>query len=173
MRRGPGTSGNAYSAAVVGDLRVGTGSVLAARDMAAERRCAAALDRRHHLQLAEADMTAVGLTPSGPVVAENIRDLQGWSSHDRRGYGAGGSALSRFARRWRGARRPPGGSRPRDQSVATRCNALWYRAWNVRATLRSNATSVFATLEQMGGKTVAKRVRRDRFCAAPRLSRPP
>ena len=35
-------------------------AVLAARDMPAERRRAAALDRRHHLQLAEAHMAGVG-----------------------------------------------------------------------------------------------------------------
>src|ERR1700739_2915824 len=29
-----------------------------------------------NLELAEAQVTAVGLTPSGPVVAEDIRDLQ-------------------------------------------------------------------------------------------------
>ena len=30
-------------------------------------------------------MTCIGFTPSGPVVAEDIRDLQGGASHDRRG----------------------------------------------------------------------------------------
>src|SRR6516164_8938709 len=64
------------AAAVVGDGRVATGIVLAAHDMPAEGRRAAALDRAHHLELAEAQVTAVGLTPSGPVVAEDIRDLQ-------------------------------------------------------------------------------------------------
>ena len=83
--------------------------VLAARDMAAERRRATALDRTHHLQLVEAHMPAVGLTPSGTVVAENVRDLQSWSSHGRRRYGAGGSSLSRFARLRRGALRPSSG----------------------------------------------------------------
>ena len=63
------------TAAVIGDLRVQ--AVLAAHDMAAERRRAATLDRRHHLQLAEADVTCIGFTPGGPVVAEDIRDLQG------------------------------------------------------------------------------------------------
>jgi hypothetical protein len=55
--------------------------ILAARDMAAERRRAAALDRTHHLQLIEAHMAAVGLAPGGTVVAEDVRDLQNWSSH--------------------------------------------------------------------------------------------
>src|SRR5204862_291701 len=56
--------------------RVATGVVLAAHDVPAEGRRAAALDRAHHLELAEAQVTAIGLTPSGPVVAEDIRDLQ-------------------------------------------------------------------------------------------------
>ncbi len=69
------------AAAVVGDHRVAAGVVLAARDMAAERRRAAVLDRTHHLHLVEADAAAVGLTPRGTVVAEDVRDLQGWPSH--------------------------------------------------------------------------------------------
>ena len=50
--------------------------VVAARNKAAKRRRAAALDRAHDLQLLETDMAAVGVTPSGTVVAEDIRDLQ-------------------------------------------------------------------------------------------------
>ena len=47
-----------------------------------ERRGAAALDRAHRLELAEAHVTA----PSGPVVAEDVRDLQSWTGHvDRSG----------------------------------------------------------------------------------------
>ena len=58
--------------------------VLAARDMPAERRRATALDRTHHLQLLKAHMAAVGLTPTRAVIAEDVRDLQSWSSHGRR-----------------------------------------------------------------------------------------
>src|SRR5260370_16192447 len=72
----------AHKAAVVGDL--GVQAVLAAHDMPAESCRAAVLDRRYHLQLAEADVTIISFTPSGPVVAEDIRDLQGGASHDRR-----------------------------------------------------------------------------------------
>src|SRR5204863_5108430 len=61
------------AAAIVGDDRVR--AALAARDMTAERRRAAALDRTHHLQLAEAHMTRVGATPRRAEVAEDIRDL--------------------------------------------------------------------------------------------------
>src|SRR5204862_540561 len=73
------------SAGLIG--QIGAGSIklaLAARNVASERRRAAALDGRHHLQLLEADVAAVGLTPSGAVVAENIRNLQSWTGHERR-----------------------------------------------------------------------------------------
>ena len=60
----------------VGDDGVTAFRVVAARNKAAERRRAAALDRAHDLQLLETDMAAVGVTPSGTVVAEDIRDLQ-------------------------------------------------------------------------------------------------
>jgi len=64
-----------------GDLR----TVFTAGDMATERRRAAALDRAHHLELAKADMPGISGTPAGPMVAEDIRDLQGWTGHpDRR-----------------------------------------------------------------------------------------
>src|SRR6478672_9366950 len=52
------------TAAVIGDLRVQ--AVLAAHDMAAESRRAAALDRRHHLQLAETDMTGMACRHAEP-----------------------------------------------------------------------------------------------------------
>src|SRR3981189_3566512 len=90
---------------VVRDLGIAASRVLAACDMPAERRRATALDRTHHLQLLEAHMPAVGLAPGRTVIAENVRDFQSWSSHGRRRYGAGGSALSPFAPRRRGARR--------------------------------------------------------------------
>jgi len=73
------------AAGVVGDKRVR--AVLAARDMAAEGRRAAALDRRHDLQLVEAHMASVGLTPRRSVVAEDTRDLQSRARHARRALG--------------------------------------------------------------------------------------
>ena len=51
------------------------GAGLAAFDMTAQRRRSAALDRRHHLQLAEAHVTGVGRTPSRPAVAKDVRHL--------------------------------------------------------------------------------------------------
>jgi hypothetical protein len=60
--------------------------------MAAERRGPAALDRRHDFQLAKAHMPCIGQTPSGTVVAEDVRDLQSWRGHQS--YFSGGSSLS-------------------------------------------------------------------------------
>ena len=70
------------TATVVGNGRVR--AVLATHDVPAERRRAAVLDRAHHLQLAEAHVAAVGLTPCGPVVTEDVRDLQHGTGHRSR-----------------------------------------------------------------------------------------
>src|SRR6201981_385933 len=67
------------AAAVVGDRRVG--AVLAARDVSAEGRRAAALGRASFFELEQAHVTAVGMTPRGSVVAEDVRDLQSWTGH--------------------------------------------------------------------------------------------
>ena len=80
----------AVAAGIVGDT--GIGAVLAARDMSTERCRAAALDRRHHLELVEADMAGIGPTPCRAVVAEDVRDLQRWTRHVL--LQAGGSVLS-------------------------------------------------------------------------------
>jgi len=82
-------TGFAHKAAIVGDDRVG--AIFAARHMTAERRRAAALDCAHHLELWQAHVTAVGMTPRGPVVAEDVRDLQNWTGHV--GRYAGGSSF--------------------------------------------------------------------------------
>jgi hypothetical protein len=70
------------AAGVVGDLRVR--AVLAARNMPAESRRAAVLDRRHDLQLAEAHTAGIGSTPCRSVAAEDIRDLQRRARHKSR-----------------------------------------------------------------------------------------
>src|SRR5712691_11089377 len=79
----------AHKATVVGDR--GVAAVLAARDVSAEGRRAAALDGAHHLELKQAHVTAVGMTPRGPVVAEDVRDFQNWTGHV--GRYAGGSSF--------------------------------------------------------------------------------
>ena len=54
-------------------------------------------------------MAVVGFAPSVTVVAEDVRDLQNWSNHDRRRYRAGGFSRFRVACLWRGAFRPLSG----------------------------------------------------------------
>ena len=109
------------AARVVSDVRMAARRVLAACDVAAERRRAAALDCAHHLQLVEAHMAAVGLAPRGTVLAEDVRDLQYRSNHGRRRYRAGGFSASRFACLWRGGlRRASGLSILAISPVATR-----------------------------------------------------
>ena len=80
-RRALALGAMAVAARVVGDL--GVGAVRTCCHVAAERRRTTALDGRHDLELAEADVTGIGPTPSGPVGAEDIRDLQGWTGHER------------------------------------------------------------------------------------------
>ena len=69
----------AHKTGVIGDLRIGALLVLAARDMATERCRAAVLDRRHHLELAEAHMAGIGPAPWRAVAAEDVRDLRRWT----------------------------------------------------------------------------------------------
>ncbi len=68
------------------------GAVLAARQVPAEGRRAAVLDSAHHLELVEAHVTTVGMTPSGPVAAEDVRDLQSWPGQCAR-YVVGGASV--------------------------------------------------------------------------------
>ena len=71
----------AVATRIVGNLE--PGAVITAQDMAAEAGTATLLDRCHHLQLAEADMACVVAPPRRPVVAEDIRHLQGRPCHRR------------------------------------------------------------------------------------------
>ncbi len=64
----------AIAAGVVGDLAVIAGGTT--QYMAAERRGAAGLDGRHHLELAEADMPPVRLTPRLAPGPEDVSHLQ-------------------------------------------------------------------------------------------------
>ena len=70
------------AAGIVGDE--GVRAILATQDMPAERRRAAALDRRHHLELFEAHMAGIGLTPCRTMRAEDIRELERRARHARR-----------------------------------------------------------------------------------------
>ena len=64
----------AVAAGVIGDARMR--AVLAALDMTAERGGAAVFDRRHRLQLGEADMTGVGLAPVRAMGVKNVGDFK-------------------------------------------------------------------------------------------------
>src|SRR5580704_3382015 len=161
------------AAGVVRDLRIAARRVLAARDIAAERRRATALDRTHHLQLLEAHMPAVGLAPSRTVIAENVRDLQSGSSHVAGGamappapycpasYGRGAACSGPPAgsRSWQSFRSPRGRSGPSS------------RASRVRAIPESTEYPCGAQADesQSYGEAHGERA----SCAAPRLSRPP
>src|SRR6202165_1230869 len=111
---------------VVRDL--GVCALLAARDMPAESRGAAALDCRHHLQLAEADMARIGPAPCRAVAAEDVRNLQRWTRHEE-------PRVRRAARPSRPyGRYAPAGSRLPESSWWRRVyRAPWYRAWRARA----------------------------------------
>src|SRR5712672_3235304 len=112
------------AARVIGDLRIAAVLVLAARDMAAERCRAAVLDRRHHLELAEADMAGIGLAPCRSMAAEDIRDLQRWTGQDVGRY-AGGWSFPLFLDFLRGC-----------DSRSSGCVAkLWRKACSVTAFL--------------------------------------
>src|SRR5215471_1946713 len=74
------------AARVIGDLRVGAVLVLAARHMAAERCRAAVLDRRHHFELAEADMAGIGLTPCRSMAAEDSHVRGGGFGRERNAF---------------------------------------------------------------------------------------
>tara|TARA_R110000823_G_scaffold286742_1_gene405065 strand:- start:977 stop:1174 length:198 start_codon:yes stop_codon:yes gene_type:complete len=64
----------AVAARVVSDVFMG--AVGATRNMTAERRCAAALNRTHDLELVQVDVPSVCRTPGSTMVTEDIRDLQ-------------------------------------------------------------------------------------------------
>ncbi len=67
------------AAGIVGNMAMT--AVLTGRHVTAKHRRAATLNRRHHLQLVEAQMARIVLSPSMPVGTENIRDLQVLSGH--------------------------------------------------------------------------------------------
>ena len=73
-------------------------AAFAARDVTAERRRAAGADRRHDLELAEAQMPAMARDEGVAVPVQDIRDLDGRSRHDGRGTAQGGGGGASSAR---------------------------------------------------------------------------
>src|SRR5262249_34521204 len=135
--------------AVIGDG--GVGAVFAACDMPTEG--AAALDRRHHLELAEADMAGIGLPPGRTMVAEDIRNLQSRVRHARRAL-AGRPHLLELQRnmlqRAHQALDRPGGH-PR---IERRRIELGVTEQNL------DHADVGVLLQEMGGEAVPQRVER-------------
>src|SRR5271163_2179281 len=160
------------TAAVVTDLGMAARRVLATRDMPAERGRTTALDRTHHLQLAEAHMPAVGLTPGWTVVAEDIRDLEIWSSHGRRLWRrrlllvSPRRSAARFAQGIEWAL-DPGDHSDRHMTVAG-C-----RLKPVVPEQSCNQTNILAALKQMGCEAVAQRMQREGLECRERVLRSP
>src|SRR5580693_8232659 len=159
------------TARVKSDQRMAARHVLATCDVSAERCRAAALDRTHHLQLIEAHMAAVGLAPSGTVVAEDVRDHQSWSNQNGaiapaapqclalRACGAARSGARAGSRSWRLFRSPRGCSEPSS------------RACRVQATPESPECLCRPRADGLRRNGEANEERA--FCAAPPLSPPP
>src|SRR4029079_10986861 len=66
---------------IVGDADVA--ALLAGLDMAAEGCGAAGFDRRHHLELAKAEMAGLGRAPGGAMTLEDVGDLKRRAAHRR------------------------------------------------------------------------------------------
>ena len=132
--------------AIVGDD--GVRALLAACDMPAERRRSTALDRRHHLELVEADVPGVGSAPRRPMAAEDIRDLQRWTGHGR--------GLLRRRRVFRGLLWGFPGLLARLRQQVERAVDAGDHAGGVVVTQKClDDSDIGAALEQMGGEAVA------------------
>src|SRR3981081_1900134 len=162
-------TGSAHKTGVVGDLGMAARRVLAAPDVPAERRGATALDRTHHLQLVEAHVAAVCLTPSRTMVAENVCDLQSWSSHGRRLWRRG---LLPISPRAPAARRAQAIERALDlgNQSSRHATIAGRRLELVVSEQRLNQPDIRAAFEQMSREAVAKRMQGD-CLAQPRSSR--
>src|SRR6516164_4364495 len=113
----------AVAARVVSDAAVA--ATLAALDVPAERGRAALLDRRHHSELSEAHMPGIGSAPVGPMMTEDVCDLQPRAAHGRR-------AKPRVAAAPRSMMRVGRAGWLRRGSWCWRrgCRAPWCRAWH-------------------------------------------
>src|SRR5450755_7208 len=137
----------------------GVGAAFTACHMTAKRRRAAVLDGTHHLQLVEADVTDVGATPRRSVVAEDIRDLQGWTGHDRGllrrrlAFPILPELLARLGQKIEGALNT-GDHAGGDTGVARR------RVQLVVTQQRLDNANISTAFEQMGGKGMSKRMQR-------------
>jgi len=116
--------------------------------MPTERRAAALFDGRHDLELAEAEVAGLRVTPSRPVSAEDIRDLQGEASHAR---GLAG-CLDLQVLQWAFHLMQELG---RDLAIAGGVLEL------LVAQQHLDNADILVVLEQVGGEGVAQRMQRD------------
>src|SRR6266566_160325 len=114
------------AARVVSDPAVA--AILATLDMAAEGSRAAALDGRHHLELAKAQMPGIGLAPGGAMVMKDVGDLQPRAAHSRRARLRLSASLRAAAQAGR-----VGWSHCGSWWWRRGCKALWSPAWRDRA----------------------------------------
>ncbi len=129
-------------------------TALAALDVAAERRGAAGLDRRHDLELGQAHVAGVGRPPGRAVQAEDVGDLQRGRMP---GSGAGAVTLHEQLEVLERARHGPdrlGG----DAGVERGGVELGVAEQDL------DDADVDVLLQQMGGEAVAQRVRASRAC---------
>ena len=129
----------------------------------AEGRRAAALDGTHHLELVEADVTAVGMTPCGPVAAQDVRDLQSWPGH------VGRLCRRRLPRQ----RQPLQRAHHRAQHVGGDVSIAGGHVQLRMAQQHLNHPHVDIALQQMRGKRVPKRMRSDPAAEPRRLASQP
>src|SRR5262249_22774297 len=112
------------------------------------------LDRRHHLQLVEADMAGMGLTPSRAMVAEDIRNLQSRARHK-----------CRASTRWPDLRELEHDMLQWAPDLADRLGGnlgIEYRGLEVGVTKQHlNHADVGVLLEQVGGEAVPQGMQRD------------
>ena len=120
--------------------------------MTAERGRAAGLDRRHHLELAEAQVAGMGRTPGGPLAAEDIGDLERRRT----------AAVSRRDPRPASAAEPVERTRHRADRLGGDAGVERGRIELGVPEQNLDDADVDILLQQVGGEAVAQRVRASR-----------
>ena len=148
------------AAGVVGDPPVP--AVLAGLDVTAQRCGAAVLDRRHHLELDEAQVPGMGSPVAGPGSAEDVGDLE-----------RGAHRLSRAALPC-----DPGNMPSLSSGLTTALHRARRHPGVERGGLQLSVpqqdlddADIDAVLQQVGGEAVAQRVRPDPLGDARRMGR--
>ena len=120
--------------------------------MAAKLRRATGFDSGHCFELPKAQMPGVGLAPGGPVAAEDIRNLQRGTRHSLRRLSSLLSQAKPVQRAHHLADRGGGHARVKRRRVQLRM-----------AKQNLNHPDIDILLQQMGGKAMPQRMRRNAF----------